>query len=102
MIKHDNAIQTEDDKNTTKELITGRVGKNTYALTVVTHHKDGKSIIYRRHKSRANSAYKPFNVTELNVDERTCLGLELMKGEWDIIQVAVFVGLPTQAFKKRH
>lgn len=99
MLKHDNAIVTGEDEDTTKELATAQIGKTYYAMTTVTHHKDGKSIIYRRQKRAPNRAYAPFNVSILGIDERISLGLALMGKGWDVTQVSAFVGMPFQAFR---
>lgn len=87
-------------EETTKEVLNARVDKVSYAMTIVTHHKDGKSIIYRRHKTAPRKPYVPFNVNACGVKERLSLGLGLMLNGWDATQVALYVALPIQSFRK--
>lgn len=87
-------------EETTKQVLNARVDKVSYAMTIVTHHKDGKSIIYRRHKTAPRKPYVPFNVSILDKKERLNLGLSLLLNGWDATQVAMYVGLPIQSFRK--
>lgn len=102
MLKQPNAETTAEDENTTKEVVHGRIGRCTYVMTTVTHHKDGKSIVYRRSRRGVKGTFQPFDVTKLTMDDRVQLGLGLMLSGWDVTQVAAFVGMPLQAFRSKE
>lgn len=86
------AVRNEQEFD--KEVINGKIDDVIYSLTVVNHHEDGKTIIYRRHRELGKRRFSYFNPSVLEVDDRTYLALGLLLQGWTLDQVALFLNKP--------